>query len=188
MINWCTAKPLIWDAPNPTTEMFLVSSCRCLCPIHWSMVLFREWRYSWSSADRRYCIYILVINKFIAYYVATYVRGLSVDRKCDYHFSLQRWYTNPPNSYFTLSINKTYDISSHAKLSVYCIQVPINASTSDNSMKFRIDLCEPAKTKLRNCFSCQNTLILILMCPNLQRNMCYLSNSTKLILAPQVFS
>ena len=29
-----------------------VSSCNCLCPIHWSQVLSREWRCSWSSADR----------------------------------------------------------------------------------------------------------------------------------------
>ena len=32
--------------------MFLVLSCSCLCPIHWSQVLSREWRCSWSSADR----------------------------------------------------------------------------------------------------------------------------------------
>ena len=34
--------------------MFLVSSCSCLCPIHWSQVFNREWRCSWSSADRRF--------------------------------------------------------------------------------------------------------------------------------------
>ena len=27
--------------------MFLISSCRCLCAIHWSQVLSREWRCSW---------------------------------------------------------------------------------------------------------------------------------------------
>ena len=32
--------------------MFLVSSCSCICPIQWSQVLSREWRCSWSSADR----------------------------------------------------------------------------------------------------------------------------------------
>ena len=31
--------------------MFLVSACSCLCPIHWSLVLSREWRCNWSSAD-----------------------------------------------------------------------------------------------------------------------------------------
>ena len=50
--------------------MFLVSPCSCLCPIHWSQALSREWRCSWSSADRRCSNYIWVINNFIAYYGA----------------------------------------------------------------------------------------------------------------------
>ena len=54
--------------------MFLVSSCSCLCPIQWS----REWRCSWSSADRRCSNYIWVINNFIAYQGATYIRDLTV--------------------------------------------------------------------------------------------------------------
>ena len=58
--------------------MFLVSSCMCLCPIHWSQLLSREWRCSWSSADRRCFNYIWVINDFIAYYCSTYIRGLTV--------------------------------------------------------------------------------------------------------------
>ena len=33
--------------------MFLVWFCSCLCPVNWSHVLSREWRYSWSSADWR---------------------------------------------------------------------------------------------------------------------------------------
>ena len=33
----------------------------------WSQVLSREWRYSWSSADRRCSNYIWVINNFIAH-------------------------------------------------------------------------------------------------------------------------
>ena len=32
--------------------MVLALSCRCLCPIHWNQVLSREWRCSWSRADR----------------------------------------------------------------------------------------------------------------------------------------
>ena len=32
--------------------MFLVSSCICLCSIRWSQALSREWKCSWSSADR----------------------------------------------------------------------------------------------------------------------------------------
>ena len=37
-----------------------------------------EWRCSWSSADRRCSNYIWVINNFIAYYGAPYIRGLTV--------------------------------------------------------------------------------------------------------------
>ena len=42
--------------------MFLVSSCSCRCPVHWSQVLSREWRRSWSSANRRCSGYIWVIS------------------------------------------------------------------------------------------------------------------------------
>ena len=58
--------------------MIFVSSCSCHCPIYWSQVLSREWTFSWSNADRRCSNYIWVINNFIAYYSATYVRGLTV--------------------------------------------------------------------------------------------------------------
>ena len=61
--------------------MILVSSCSCLCPFHLSQVLSREWRCSWSSADRWCSNYIWVINNFIAYYGATYIRGLMVTNK-----------------------------------------------------------------------------------------------------------
>ena len=50
---------------NP--KIYLVWSCSCLCPIHWSEVLSREWRCSWSNADRRCSNYIWVINDCIAY-------------------------------------------------------------------------------------------------------------------------
>ena len=42
--------------------MFLVSSCSCLCPIHWSQVLCWEWRCIWSSADRRSAMLQLHLN------------------------------------------------------------------------------------------------------------------------------
>ena len=45
----------------------LVSPCSCLCPVHYSQVLSRGWRCSWSSADRRCSNYIWVINNYIAY-------------------------------------------------------------------------------------------------------------------------
>ena len=59
--------------------MRLVSSCICLCPIYWSQVLSREWRCSWSSADRRCSNYIWVINNLDAYLGASYIRDLVVD-------------------------------------------------------------------------------------------------------------
>ena len=41
-------------------------------------MLSREWRCSWSSADRRCSNYIWVINNFIAYQGASYIRGFTV--------------------------------------------------------------------------------------------------------------
>ena len=58
--------------------MFLVSPCSCLCPIHWSQVSSWEWRCSWSSADRRCSNHIRVINNYIAYYGAAYIRSFTV--------------------------------------------------------------------------------------------------------------
>ena len=59
--------------------MIVVSSCSCLCPSHWSHMLNREWRCSWSRADRRCSNYIWVVNNFIAYYGVSYIRGLTVN-------------------------------------------------------------------------------------------------------------
>ena len=61
--------------------MSLVSSCSCLCPIHWSQVLSQEWRCSWSSAVRQCTNYIWVFSKFITYQGVTYIRGLTVHCK-----------------------------------------------------------------------------------------------------------
>ena len=58
--------------------MLLVSSCSCIDPIRWSQVLSWEWRFSWSSADRRCSNYIWVINNLIAYQSASYIRDLTV--------------------------------------------------------------------------------------------------------------
>ena len=52
-INIYTVNSLIQDALNPKTWMFLISSCSCHCPIHWSQVLGREWRCTWYSPNRR---------------------------------------------------------------------------------------------------------------------------------------
>ena len=64
--HWHTVKSLISARPNPQTQMFLVLSWSCLCPIQWSQVLSGEWRCSRSSADRRCSNFIWVINNFIA--------------------------------------------------------------------------------------------------------------------------
>ena len=53
----------------PKLKCFLSRLESCMCPIHWSQVLSREWRCSWSSADRRCPNYIwVVINDYIAYW------------------------------------------------------------------------------------------------------------------------
>ena len=41
-------------------------------------MLSREWRCNWSSADRRCSNYIWVINNFIAYWGASYIRDFMV--------------------------------------------------------------------------------------------------------------
>ena len=58
--------------------MLLASSRSCLRSIHWSQLVSWEWRCSWSSANRRCSNYIWVINNFIAYWGATYIRGFTV--------------------------------------------------------------------------------------------------------------
>ena len=49
--------------------MFLVTSCCCVCPIHWSQAFSQEWRCRWSIADN----YI--------WQGACYIRGLTVMMK-----------------------------------------------------------------------------------------------------------
>ena len=58
--------------------MSLFSSCSCLCSSVWSQLLSREWRCSWSSANRRCSSYIWVTNNFIANQGASYIRYLTV--------------------------------------------------------------------------------------------------------------
>ena len=67
---------LIYGASK--TYMFLVSSCRILCAIYWNQLLSRELWCSWNSADRWCSNYIWMINNFIAYYGATYIRDFRV--------------------------------------------------------------------------------------------------------------
>ena len=58
--------------------MFFVSICSYFSPVHWSHVLSRERRCSWSSADGRCFNYIWVINKCIACSgAASYIRDMT---------------------------------------------------------------------------------------------------------------
>ena len=58
-----------------------LNDCRLVlhlfCPIYWSRVLSREWRCSWSCADRRCFNYIWVINNLIAYTGTSYISDLT---------------------------------------------------------------------------------------------------------------
>ena len=54
-------------------------------------VLSREWKCSWSSVDRRCSNFIWVISKFIAYYAASYIRGLMVCSKWTQVLSWTKW-------------------------------------------------------------------------------------------------
>ena len=59
-----TAKPLVYVAPHLNVSRLVL---QLFCLIHWSQMWSREWRCSWSSANRWCSNYIWVINKFIAY-------------------------------------------------------------------------------------------------------------------------
>ena len=98
--------------------MFLDSACRCLRTIYWSQVFSEEWRYSWSSADRQCSSYIWVINSFIAYTSASYIRHLMLCSLLlfDYWNILTE---NIGGEYDTYSINVFYYFSRCADLTVY---------------------------------------------------------------------
>ena len=52
----------------------------------------REWRCSWSSADRRCSNYIWVINNFIAYQGASYIRFDGTFKQAlDDSYTLKSW-------------------------------------------------------------------------------------------------
>ena len=100
--------------------MLLVSSCGCLRSIHWSRVLSWEGRCSWSSADRRCSNYIWVINNFIAYKGATYIRGFTVVTimavKVTYPSWKLNWSTRHLNIYL-MSTNKMYNTFKNSPIS-----------------------------------------------------------------------
>ena len=84
--------------------MFVASPCSCLCVIYWDQVLSQEWRCSWSSADRRCSNYIWVIDNFIAYQGASYIRDFTVIL----HIALQQFHMQ--NIHHTW-IHKTHPIA-----------------------------------------------------------------------------
>ena len=77
------------------TDMFLILSCSSHRQIHWSHVLSREWRCSWSSADRRCSNYIWMINNFGAYQGAPYFWGLTVFRHEISNWQIELAHHNP---------------------------------------------------------------------------------------------
>ena len=52
-------------------------------------MLSREWRCSWSSADRRCSNYIWVIDNLIAYMGASYIRGFTVNGNGGEYFLIE---------------------------------------------------------------------------------------------------
>ena len=53
--------------PTKTQSLIVSPSSSCLGANYGKQALSREWRCSWSSADRRCSNYIWVLNKFITY-------------------------------------------------------------------------------------------------------------------------
>ena len=105
--------------------MLLVSSCSGLCPIQWSQMLSWEWRCSWSSTDRRCSNYIWVINNFIAYKGATYIRGFTVvtlPQSIPKRIDLSHKSQNAPVPYPTMhhSVTKMYTCV-HISVTKWCI-------------------------------------------------------------------
>ena len=68
----------LWYKTHQITKSLkvLYIALQLFCLHHWSHVLSREWRCSWSSADRRCSNYIRVINNSIAYEGALYIIGI----------------------------------------------------------------------------------------------------------------
>ena len=98
--------------------MFLVSSCSCLCPIHWSQVLSREWRCSWSSPDRRCSNYIWLINNLIAYWSEYHIRFFWRYLYFSNLTSSRRWLSSPNSvkwtpvsSFSVLRVSKTKELA-----------------------------------------------------------------------------
>ena len=80
-------------------------------------MLSREWRCSWSSADRRCSNYIWVIDNFIAYLGASYIRGFTVvifSQINDSYLYYFRWQ------------DRTVDYSTLVQVIGWCLQATSN--------------------------------------------------------------
>ena len=98
--------------------MFFISSCSCLCAVYQSQVLSWERKCNWSSADGRCSNYIWVINSFIAFKFATYIRGLMVSLI----LYSQRTPISHPNIH-RVSIVRTFKKIDPVTMSPHCIRI-----------------------------------------------------------------
>ena len=130
---------LLSGAPNLKTSMFLV--CSCLCPIHWSQVLIREWGCIWSNADSRCSNYIWVISKFIAYDGEAYIGGLTVIIMIVFCF-------RRPLSYMCFHTSYFWYISSFGMFYHGAIHMYISLRTNDTDSTF-INNCFWINTQLK---------------------------------------
>ena len=74
-----TAKPPAQIAPNPKTQMFIVSSCRCLCQIQRNYVLSWEWMTGDAPTTSEWSTILLPIK------VRIYFRESSLLHSTDLH-------------------------------------------------------------------------------------------------------
>ena len=136
--------------------MILVSSCICLCPIHWSRVLSREWRCSWSSANRRCSNYIWMINNLVTYQGAPYIRDLTIFHVSSMWQFFQLW----PHSSKNTSVHPSVCLSIHLSLTHLFHNVPVIISWNFQQLLPLIKVMSIQKVKVRCHFKITNfTLI-----------------------------
>ena len=135
--------------------MILVSSCICLCPIYWSRVLSREWRCSWSSADRRCSNYIWVINNLIAYKGASYIRNLTV---VQLHVPSHCWHMSKYTNIYPcfLKINSTWktvnteDVEKICDMQNFYFLWQLTKNSTDHFIIKQWDISNPGVCKNQN--------------------------------------
>ena len=97
--------------------MFLISSCSCICQIHWSQVLSQEWRCNWSDTGAapttcEWSSILLFTTMRRILEVWRYIFGCSVNPSSLYTSSIQHWHYDPCNAWDhvlgVLSKSRTY--------------------------------------------------------------------------------